>query len=64
MAKHIPYTSEPSYPHKGKFGKMHIEVYHYGESGRKVGQTKHVTDEGHLDWGRDKEKLDRSRKRK
>lgn len=57
MSKHTPYTNEPSAPHTGKLGTEHVNVYHYGEGGCKEGETKHQTDEGHIEWGRDAQKL-------
>jgi hypothetical protein len=57
MGKHTPNTSEPSYPHEGKFGKEHIDVYHFGRGGEKK-ETKHITDPGMIRWGEKKKEYD------
>lgn len=52
LAKHTPYTCEPSHPHPGKDGRMHVDEYKFGAGGQKQGRaSEHHTEKGWLDWG-------------
>lgn len=61
--RHIPYTSEPSKPHRSKVEpREHVDVYHYGKDAKKEGVTTHITDEGHVEWGKGADKIRRKKK--
>jgi hypothetical protein len=51
MGKHHPFTTEPSNPHEGSIGQKHVDYYHYGEGGKEVGRTSHITNPGAIRYG-------------
>jgi len=60
--KRREYTTEPSHPHEGKLGEKHVDLYHFGKGGEKVGETKHITNPNIIKWGEMKQKADKEKK--
>lgn len=54
MAKHTPFTSEPSKPHSSKAEpETHVDMYHYGEGGKEDEDltVRHITGEDTVKYG-------------
>jgi hypothetical protein len=59
--KHREYTTEPSHPHEGKLCEKHVDLYHFGKGGEKVGETKHITNPNILKWAEKKHEANKKR---
>lgn len=65
MSKHTPYTSEPSKPHSSKAEPAeHVDIHHFGAGGKKDDSltVPHVTDKGHVEYGRATDEWRKSKK--
>ena len=64
--KHTPNTTEYSYPHTSAAEpKEHVDSHAYGSDGKREPEheTHHITDEGHINIGREHQKTDEENKK-
>jgi hypothetical protein len=59
--KHREYTTELSHHHEGKLGDKHVDLYHLGKGGEKVGETKYISNLNILKWAEKKQKANKKR---